>query len=463
MAKRYLIKSGIVITLDDPARDGKVLDLLIEDRWIRAVGPNLSVPDAEVVDASGMIVIPGLVDTHRHIWESVIRNVGAEWSLTTYLRHLYYGGLGGTLRPQDVYIANLWGALEAINSGVTTVLDWSMVNSPEHADALIQGLEEASIRAVFAYGTPLLGAGAFWSRDSQLRHPEDARRVKQRYFSSSDQLLTMGLAIRGPEFCAWETALADIALARELQAICTMHLGFGTWGPHDHSIRRLEEAGVLGPDLNFVHCNTLQPDEYRRIADHGCSVSVTPEIEMLMGHGYPCTGFLVEQGAVTTLGVDVVTSIAGDLFTQMRMALAAERARVNNQTLAQGVMPEQLALNARTILQCATTHGARALGLEDKVGSLAVGKEADLVLLRATDFNLFPVNDPLGAVVTSAGPHNVDTVFIAGRPVKRHGQLVGVDLPRIRQMVEATRDYILSQYTGLEGIAPQSLANAVQA
>ncbi|NMP21713.1 amidohydrolase family protein [Sulfobacillus harzensis] len=454
---RFLIRGGWVITLDPGYRDGSVMDIVIDGEEISAIGPRLEAPGAEVIDATGMIVIPGLVDTHRHVWESVIRNVGAEWSLTTYLHHLYFNGLGGMLRPEDVYAGNLLGALEALNAGVTTVLDWSMVNSPEHADALIRALDESGIRAVFAYGTPLKGAGAYWSKDSELPHPEDSRRVKERYFSSKDQRLTMGLAIRGPEFSSWETALNDIQLARELDAVCSMHLGFGTWGSVDHSIRRLNERGVLGPDLNFVHSNTLQQDEYKIMVDHHCSVSVTPEIEMLMGHGYPCTGRLTQAGGAPALGVDVVTSISGDLFGQMRAMLMAERARVNNETLAAGHMPDALALSAREILQFATIQGARALRLDHKIGTLSVGKQADLVLVRATDWNLFPVNDPVGAVLTGAGVHNVDSVFVAGQAVKRDGRLVNAARERIFRLAQNTRDYIFSQYGVPQGAEPAQL------
>ena len=203
MTRRVLIKNGCVLTMDSSLGNFPRADVLVEDETIVAVQPNLDATDCEVMDATDMIVMPGFVDTHRHVWEAVIRNAGADWTLPTYLNHLYFGGLGGTLRPQDVYIGNLLGALEALDSGVTSILDWSMINSPEHADEMIRALDESGIRAVFAHGTPLLGAGDFWSRESQLKHPEDAIRVKKQYFSSKDQRLTLGLAIRGPEFSSW--------------------------------------------------------------------------------------------------------------------------------------------------------------------------------------------------------------------------------------------------------------------
>lgn len=431
MSTRRVIKGGYVLTLDRSVGGLEQADVLIEDSVIVAVQPNLEVSDCEVIDAADMIVMPGFVDTHRHVWESLVRTIGTDWSLPNYLQRLYYGGIGSRLRPEDGYAANLLGALEALNAGVTTVLDWSMIYSPEHADALIAGLQHAGIRGVFAYGVS--GETEYWSRDSRKLVPQDVRRIKRDYFSSEDQLLTLGLAIRGPEFSSWEATVEDIRLARELDAVCSMHVGFGNWGPHDRSIEKLHQAGLLGPDLNMVHANTMSYDEYRLLADAGASLSVTPEVEMMMGHGYPATGLFLENGGIPALGVDVVTSTGGDMFSQMKFALQAERARVNQKMLDAGNMPEQLQLKAEQVLQFATTAGARALQLEHKIGSLSPGKEADLIFIRTTDLNLFPVTDPVGAVVQFAHPGNVDSVFVAGRPVKRHGKLLA-DLDHVRAL-----------------------------
>jgi len=444
MSDKYLLKNGCVLTMDPAIGDFKKADVLIEGRKIAAIQPNLEVTDCEIIDAADMIVMPGFVDTHRHTWEALVRNVGADWSLVVYLQNIYYGTFGSKLRPSDAYAANLLGALEALDAGVTTILDWSMIYSPDHTDEFIRGLQVSGIRAVFALG--LSGDGEYWNRESKLTHPDDARRVKTQYFSSDDQLLTMGLAIRGPEFSHWEAAVHDIRLAREVDALCSMHLGFGTWGPDDRSIERLHKAGLLGPDLNFVHANTIGYDEYKMIADSGGSVSVTPEIELMMGHGYPATGLILENGGTPTLGIDVVTSTAGDMFAQMKFMLQAERSRINEKTLAGKNMPVELNLSARQVLEFATTAGANALHLGHKVGSLTPGKEADIIMIRTTDLNMFPVNDPVGAVVQFANASNVDTVFVAGNPVKRNGKLLNIDLNHVRKIAKESRDYIFSQH-----------------
>src|SRR5690606_25249167 len=241
--------------------------------------------------------------------------------------------------PEDGYIANLLGALEALDAGVTTLLDWSMVISQEHTDELIRGLKESGIRAVFAHGIP--GDRDYWSRDSRLNHTEDSKRIRSRYFSSDDQLLTLAVAIRGPEFSSSSATVHDIQLARELDVPCSVHLGFGTGGPVDRSIAKLRREQLRGPALTFVHSNTIREEEFKAIADAGASVTVTPEIEMMMGHGYPATGLILANGGRPALGVDVVTSTGGDMFAQMKFALQAERARVNARLLMEGEMPER--------------------------------------------------------------------------------------------------------------------------
>ncbi|WP_400163321.1 amidohydrolase family protein [Brevibacillus sp. TJ4] len=454
MNRKLLIQNGCVLTLDKTVGNFKQADILIEGNKIVAIGPQIAASDCEVIDASDMIVMPGLVDTHRHTWESLVRNVGADWSLTTYLQNIYFGNIGSLLRPQDGYVGNLLGALEALDAGVTTILDWSMTISPEHADELIRGLQDAGCRAVFAHGIP--GDADYWSRESEKRHSEDSRRIKTQYFSSDDQLLTMGLAIRGPEFSSWEAAVDDIRLARELDAICSIHLGFGNWGSVDRSIEKLHAAGLLGPDINIVHANTLSYGEFKLMADTGTSISVTPEIEMMMGHGYPATGFFVENGGRPALGVDVVTSTGGDMFAQMKFALQAERSRINENILSRKEMPLELHLSSRDILEFATIDGARALGLDHKIGTLTPGKEADLIMLRTTDLNMFPVNDPIGTVVQCAHTGNVDSVFVAGKAVKRNGKMLHVDLAHLRKQANESRDYIFSRYGVPKGCWPLS-------
>ncbi|MBB6450816.1 cytosine/adenosine deaminase-related metal-dependent hydrolase [Geomicrobium halophilum] len=446
MAKK-LFKDGIVITLDKEIGNFNKADVLVEGSKIVEVKPNIEIgfDDCEIIDASNMIVMPGLVDSHRHTWESIIRNVGADWSLQTYLGSIYYGNIGSQRRPQDDYVGNLLGALEALESGVTTLLDWTMIISPDHTEEMIRGLKESGVRAVFAHGSP--GDAEYWDQASEIDNTDEARRIKEKHFSSRDQLLTMGMAIRGPEFSSWKTTVKEIEVARELDAVCSMHLGFGTWGSTERSIEKLDQAGLLGRDLNFTHANAISPEEMQMLAAKGGSISVTPEVEMMMGHGYPATGLSIENGVKPTLGVDVVTSTGGDMFTQMKFALQAERARVNQKTLSEGIMPgPELHISAEEILESATIEGAKALMLEDKIGTLTPGKDADMIMIRATDLNIVPVNDPVGTVTQCTHTGNVDSVYVAGNAVKRHGRMLNTDLKRVRKLANEARDHIFNIY-----------------
>ncbi|TSJ34885.1 amidohydrolase family protein, partial [Mucilaginibacter corticis] len=226
--KKILIKGGTIITQDEKQQIFQQTDLLITGDKITAIGKNMDVDDAETIDASKMIVMPGLIDTHRHVWESILRGTAVDYSLMEYLQHIL-GTLAPAFRAEDVYTANLIGALEALDNGITTVMDWShIMNSPAHADGAIKGLKDAGIRAVFGYGTP--GTSVWeWFYESSRLHPLDIERVLTEHFSSADQLVTPALAIRGPEYSLFDVAKQDIELARKFGLPISMHVGCGTF------------------------------------------------------------------------------------------------------------------------------------------------------------------------------------------------------------------------------------------
>jgi cytosine/adenosine deaminase-related metal-dependent hydrolase len=347
------------------------------------------------------------------------------------------------MRPADVYTGTLLGALEALNAGVTTLFDWSHIsNTPAHADAAVAALFQSGARVVYGHGTPGTHVGQ-WFMESKLSHPLDAVRIREQYFSSTNQLVTMALAIRGPEYATLEVSRQDIALARELGLPVSMHAGGGTYGKKYQPVRKLQAAGLLGPDLNFAHGNAFTDEDLGWLADYGCSVSVTPEVEMQMGLGWPITGKALRQGVCTGLGVDVVTGVSGDLFAQMRMALQTQRALDNQTYLDRGEMADQLTLTCGDMLHLATLEGARALGLHHTTGSLAPGKQADIILLDTRSIHTAPVTDPSVAVVLHACPGTVDSVYVAGKAVKRNGKLLYADLAGLQRQAEASRDYLL--------------------
>jgi 5-methylthioadenosine/S-adenosylhomocysteine deaminase len=436
---RTLLKDGCVLTLDPNVGNFTQADVLIEDGKIAEVGPNLEAGDAEVIDASNTVVMPGFVDTHRHLWEGILRNIGVDVPLEGESSYLAFvlNTLAPAYRPEDVYIGNLVSTLGMINAGITTVLDWSHIQAtPEHTDAAIRALQESGMRAVFAYGP-------VWYEAPKPEHPDWFRRAAKQYFSSKDQLLTLGLAAFGPEFNSPEGNKADWELARECDARITVHVGVGTFGKHG-KVAEVGKMGLYGPDTTFIHCTTLSDEEIQMIVDTGATVSLACPVEMMMGHGTPPTQKFLDRGLRPSLSVDVETNVPGDFFTQMRGAISLQRVLIYEQMLA-GKEDLPPVLNARDVLEFATIEGARANGLDHKVGTLTPGKEADIIMLRTDSVNIFPINDPLGAVVWGMDTSNVDSVFVAGKALKRDGKLIGVDLDRVRKMAYDSRDYVVEK------------------
>jgi 5-methylthioadenosine/S-adenosylhomocysteine deaminase len=437
MTNRLLIKGGVVLTQDSVLGDLPGADVLVEEGKILEIGPDLAVSDAQTIDASGMVVIPGFVDTHRHMWQTVLRGILPSCTLNGYFQTT--AALGPGYRPEDIYVSNLLGALEALNAGITTVVDWSHNNmTPAHADAGVGALRDAGIRAMYAHGTP---AGFEWWFNSALEHP-DSRRVREQHFSSDDDLLTFALAARGPGISAPEVTVHDWMLARELDARITVHAGMRVTGSHTQAVVELDKAGLLADDTTYVHATTTTDDELALIKRSGGSVSVAPYVEMLMGHGHPPTARLLEHGIAPTLSIDVVSAGPGDMFTQMRTALTQGRLSAFGEDPDVDFEPT---LTHTDVLGFATLAGAQACGLGNRTGSLIPGKDADIVLIRAHDINTIPLVDPAATVVTYADTANVDTVIVRGEIRKRAGKLVGIDLPRLRQEAERSRDYVLEK------------------
>lgn len=440
---RTLIAGGWVLAMDNASADGRGCDVLLEGERIVAVGPGLSAPDAERIEARDMIVLPGFVDTHRHTWQSCVRHRYADMDPQRYFAEML-GARGAAYRPEDVHIGTLLGALGALEAGVTTMLDWSHVqNTPEHADAAIAGLREAGIRGVFGHGWPLID-GVAWMDQSTRGHPDDIRRLRRDYFASDDGLLTLAMAGRGPEMATRETWLADLRLARDLGLRSTIHMGAYARNRPRRAIAQMHAAGVLGPDLTFVHCCQCGDDEIAMMADAGVTASLGVHTEMnSQGIGDIPLDRLLAVGIRPSLSGDTETKCCGDMFTQMRHALAYYRSWMGGGHSRAANAPATLSL--RDVLEFATVAGAEAVGLSHKIGSLTPGKQADIVLVRATDLNLMPVSSAMGAIVLGAHAGNVDTVLVAGQAVKRGGVMLDVDLDRLRTRAAASQRFVLGQ------------------
>jgi cytosine/adenosine deaminase-related metal-dependent hydrolase len=423
-----LIKGGCVLSLDKDIGDFEKADVLVEGKKISAVKPNISAPNAQVIDASKCVVMPGFVDTHRHMWEGFIRNSLPDGSLADYIA-LIQKKFGANYIPEDAYIANLLSTLGCIDVGVTTVLDWSHIqNSPEHTDACIKGLQESGVRSVFAYGYPQTTSGN-WKDASKQKYPGDIARLRKQYFSSEDQLTTLFLASPGG---APQDVVNIWKAARDVGAPITIHVGVGEFGKSAF-LEKVHAIEPLRSDTTYVHACTLNDTEWKLIKDSGGTVSMASYVEKLMGHGNPPIQKVIDLGIRPSLSVDVETSVPNDFFNQMRSIYSQQKNEVWERKLSGDKNPPKF-LTVREVLEFATVEGARANHLEKKVGSLTPGKEADIILLRHDMLNVMPMNNAVGAVVTNMGPQNVDTVLIAGKVMKRNGKMVGIDMARLERL-----------------------------
>jgi len=423
--RRILLKGGVVLTLDRQIGDFARADVLIEDGKIREVRPDIAIADdaAAVIDATNRIVLPGFIDTHHHFYQGLLRNI-----LTNGLLNPDYSrDIGNTLTPAyapvDVHAGVLITALGMIDMGTTTAVDTSQVShTPEHSDACIRALKESGIRAVYAYWR---GSGP------DVQYPQDIVRLRQTYFSSQDQLLTlaMGASLDAKIF----------AYAREVGVRTVSH---GVNSNTERTLIELGRAGLLRPGDEYIHCTHLSDAAWRLLKDTGAQISIAAPIEMAMGHGMPPIQDALDHGIRPSLSSDVDATMAQDPFTLMRSAftlqrlLLLQRARNGEQNLAP-------LLTCRDVLEFATIEGARCAGLEHKVGTLTPGKDADIVMLAADRLNVWPLNNAPGAVVNVMNPGHVDTVFIAGKVKKWRGNLVGVDVPRVLRQAAEARDAVL--------------------
>jgi cytosine/adenosine deaminase-related metal-dependent hydrolase len=413
-------------------------DVLVVGERIAGIGPELEAPeDAIDIDASGGIVMPGMIDTHRHMWQTALRGYGADWTLTQYFVWFYLEW-GKIFRPQDVYAGNLLSAIEALDAGVTTTVDWSHgLQTVEHADAAVDALQAVPGRFVLAYGNIQQGPWE-WATSPDFRGF-----VNRRFDGSGDMLgFQMAFDVTGdpefPERVAFE-------VARELGVPVTTHAG--VWGAtNDDGIRLMHEHGFMTPENIYVHAATLHQNSYHRIAATGGSVSVSTESESSAGQGYPPTWRLRQHAIPVSLSMDTSVWWSGDLFSAMRATLSADRAREHLEAHARDETVTHHLLRAEQVVEWATRGGSRALRLESVVGSLEEGKKADIVLIKNDESPvMFPILNPYGHVAFQAQRGDVHTVLVNGRIVKYAHRLVGIDVALARHAVEQTVEYAMSQ------------------
>lgn len=449
MSSRTVLRGGTIIPVQGDLPAEFVGDILVEDGKIAAIGPSLDVSDihAVSVDMSGHILVPGFTDTHRHMWQSIFRYAGTDWVLADYANAMWRI-LGPVFEPEDTYLSLRVGLAEALDAGVTQVYDWNHnVNSPEHADATVAAHRDSGARVIFGYGQsshtwaqildPAIGAS--------IEAPsEDIYRIKETYYSSSDQLLTLGLAARGPECSPMNIVEQEAKLAAELDLRSCVHVGNGSWG-HMGPIKMMLDAGCDGSTVTWVHCNSVSDEEFDLIRDTGGTVSSATELEQHMGHGHPAIERCLQRGIVPALSVDTCVNVSGDLFSIMRAALSSVRGDVHRRLIEEGGDSDRVPTTTHDVLEFGTLAGARGNGLGDVTGSLEVGKQADIVAIDTLAPNLMPMTYAAGSVVMGAHPGNVSDVLVAGNFVKRHGRLVDLDLADLASKAADSRDRLFSR------------------
>lgn len=420
---KTLIRGAHVLSVDDEVGTLPSGDILIDRDTIVEIGENISAPAAEVVDASTMIAMPGLVDTHRHVWAGMLRGCACNGNLDDYFSNVVFT-YGAAFTPQDTYTSAKLALAESLHSGITTIHAWEHnIQTPDHAEAGVQALHEAGIRGRFSYGSSNdTSDPTSFVQGSEPLDFDAIQRLRNKHFTGGD-LLHLGIASRGVEFAREDVWQREFAEARENGLPITAHAMMTPQNlERGRSVSIYHEQKALGPDLLLIHALRVNDEEIGYLAASGTPVSLSIMSELRTGMGLPPTLNMMHASVPICLSLDTMAaSDNADLFQAMRVTMGLERARYDDGRV----------YRTDQVLHQATRGGAQALGLGQITGSLRPGSKADLILLRADDINIAPVNSAEGNVVFAAAPSNVDTVFVNGVCKKRGGELVDIDYPAL--------------------------------
>ncbi|HEV8394593.1 MAG TPA: amidohydrolase family protein [Vicinamibacterales bacterium] len=422
-----LLKGGTVVSMDPKVGDFVKGDVLIDGRKIAAVGDQVKAPaQAQVIDAANTIVIPGFVDAHRHSWEGQLRRIIPDGAIAEYMATTH-NGFARHYRPHDIYVGNLITALGCIDAGITCIIDNSHNSrSAAHSDAAVQALLDSGIRGVHASGAPQVGE---WDR----QWPRDLERLQKTFFMSADQLVTLRL------FSGMSRE--NYAFARRLGIRITTESNAA--GPE---FDQFLSEGLVRSDITFNHCQGWPDQVWQRVKDAGATVNVCPRSDAQYGLGEGVFAFqkALDHGMRPGFSIDNEVSYGTDMFSEMRVAFNVQRAMATYRKV-NGDAKAPTPVSVRTVLECATAGGAACAGLLDRCGTLTPGKEADVVMIRTDDINLYPSNHAIGTVVLAADTRNVDTVIIGGRIRKLRGRMPGVNMEKFREMADESRNYLFGK------------------
>jgi cytosine/adenosine deaminase-related metal-dependent hydrolase len=425
--REYVVTGAYVLTMDPDLGDLPVGDVHVRDGEIVAVGPDLRARGARI-DGRGMVVMPGLVDTHWHLWTTLYRSMSSSSPETAYFALNVANGV--RCLPSDLFHGTRLGLVDALNTGITTVHDWAHnLRSPEHVDGNLRAHKEVGLRGRFSYGTRQGQPG------TELLDLDDVARVQREWFDRGRlPLMHLGLAGRPPGLVGEAVFRPEYDAARELGLPVSYHANSNRAQGDLQMIRQLGEQDMLTPDTQLIHALFTTAEERAAVRESGASVSISPWSELLIGYGVTPVQEMEQSGMLLTLSVDTLPLTGtADLWSVARLTTG----------LLRGQAEQELAVNTRRILEMATIDAARSLGLGDLVGSLTPGKRADLILVRTRDIATAPRTDVPNLLALAAGAENVDTVMVDGRIRKRHGELVDIDEARVvRETEKALRELL---------------------
>lgn len=402
-----ILCGATVLTCDSNIPDLISGDVLIRDGRIEAVGKHLPIDDTtETVDAAGTVIFPGLIDAHQHLWEGPYLLQQPNMHMNGYFSE-FVSGAAGAVTAEGLHYTVSAALKASVTAGTTTTFDWCHVtNSPEHADASLAAAVESPSRYVFGYGPPV----ALGYYNNPRGHPADMERLANSWRAAPDRgrlsgRVSIAAALRGPDLSKPDTVRSDIDRARSAGLRISMHVSTQRAGPG--GVTALHRAGLLGPDLQFVHLTDATADELAMIADSDGRVVVPPIAELSMGAGFPPLRRMADAGVPVALAVDSVLGSPPDMFTQMRAAAGLLRAG----GWQGGCPPTQSC--ASEVLASATINGARACWLDDVIGSLTPGKWADLVVFRPSR-PVSTLDEAFAQVVWMGHPSRLESVLIGG-------------------------------------------------
>jgi 5-methylthioadenosine/S-adenosylhomocysteine deaminase len=417
--RNIVIRGAYVITMDRDLGDMENTDIHINNGAIVAVGVNLPARGAEEINGRGMIVLPGLVDTHWHLWTALLRSLSGDTAARGYFP--LSTTLGKAYQAHDMYTGGLLAAAEALTSGITFVHDWCHnIRGPEYANESVRALVDSGLRGRFSYGhaAGLPIPQSIDLVDMERLHNEWATR-------SGGGRFDLGMAWRGMRFSGVPRPASvyqtEFDTARRLGLPISTHANI-VHGLSDGEIADLVRNNLLGPDVQVIHATNVTPEEIQGMAGAKAVVSFSPCTELRAGFGLPPTSEVLDAGIPVGLSIDT-TALSGnaDMFGVMKLLQNVAKGRAQNEFL----------LPARRVLELATIAGARTMGVGDRVGSLVAGKRADVIMIDTNAVNIGPFSDAARLVVEAAQPANVDTVIVDGRVLKQRGRLTSLDTRRI--------------------------------